>query len=120
MNVLVLGASANPDRYAYRAAILLKQKGHACYLLGQRSGDVDGMPIHNQWPLENSFRPDTITLYLGPTAQVSWIETLMVKEYRRILFNPGTENPALEEALRARGIECIQACTLVLLATNTF
>ena len=120
MNVLVLGASSNPDRYAYRAALQLKQKGHVCYLLGQRPGEVDGMPIHTQWPSESVFRPDTVTLYLGPAAQATWRETLLSKDYRRILFNPGTENPDLELALRAMGKECQQACTLVLLATHSF
>ena len=120
MNVLVLGASSNPDRYAYRAALQLRQKGHNCYLLGQRPGEVDGMPIHTQWPSESVFRPDTVTLYLGPAAQATWRETLLSKDYRRILFNPGTENPDLELALRAMGKECQQACTLVLLATHSF
>ena len=120
MNVLVLGASSNPERYAYRAALQLKKQGHTCYLLGQRPGVVDGMPLHTTWPSEDDFRPDTVTLYLGPAAQATWRETLLSKDYRRILFNPGTENPDLEHAIRATGKECQQACTLVLLATNSF
>lgn len=120
MNVLVLGASSNPERYAYRAAMQLRQKGHSCYLLGQRPGWVDGMPLHTDWPLEGDFRPDTVTLYLSPAAQATWWETLVSRDYRRILFNPGTENPELEKALRDTGKECQQACTLVLLATNSF
>lgn len=120
MNVLVLGASSNPVRYAYRAALQLRQKGHNCYLLGQRPGEVDGMPIHTQWPSEDVFRPDTVTLYLGPAGQATWRDILLSKDYRRILFNPGTENPDLELALRAMGKECQQACTLVLLATHSF
>jgi hypothetical protein len=120
MNVLVLGASPNPERYAYRAALQLHQKGHNCYLLGLKSGEIQGMPIHTVWPAPEEFLPDTVTLYLGPKAQTVWAENLLNKSFRRVIFNPGTENPAFEEALGARGKECLQACTLVLLATGAF
>ncbi|MFZ9969044.1 MAG: CoA-binding protein [Bacteroidia bacterium] len=120
MKVLVLGASPNPERYAYRAALQLRQKGYNCYLLGLKSGEIHGMSIHTVWPAPEEFLPDTITLYLGPKAQTVWAETLLDKGFRRIIFNPGTENPLLEEAIRATGKECVQACTLVMLATGTF
>jgi len=120
MNVLVLGASSNPDRYAYRAALQLQQKGHSCYLLGLKPGEIHGMSIHTVWPKQEDFVPDTVTLYLGPSAQTVWVEALIGQGIRRVIFNPGTENPPLEEALHAVGKECLQACTLVMLATGTF
>jgi hypothetical protein len=39
---------------------------------------------------------------------------------RRVIFNPGTENPRLARSLRADGIEVEEACTLVLLQTGQF
>jgi hypothetical protein len=39
---------------------------------------------------------------------------------RRIIFNPGTENPELEELARKQGIETLEACTLVLLSIGRF
>jgi uncharacterized protein len=38
----------------------------------------------------------------------------------RVIFNPGTENPELEEHLAAAGIAVVHACTLVLLRTGRF
>ncbi len=39
---------------------------------------------------------------------------------RRIIFNPGAENPELKKKAEALGIETEEACTLVLLATDQY
>jgi uncharacterized protein len=39
---------------------------------------------------------------------------------KRVVFNPGAENPALEEELKASRLEVSEACTLVLLRTGQF
>ena len=40
--------------------------------------------------------------------------------FRRVIFNPGSENFALAKRLEASGAEVVEACTLVLLATGRF
>ena len=39
---------------------------------------------------------------------------------KRIIFNPGTENPEFEQMAEARGIEALEACTLVMLQTKQY
>jgi hypothetical protein len=39
---------------------------------------------------------------------------------KRVIFNPGTENPALMQQLAADGMEVEEACTLVMLHTGQF
>ena len=39
---------------------------------------------------------------------------------KRIIFNPGTENTELETLAQAKGIETIEACTLVLLSIGEY
>ncbi|RME99658.1 MAG: CoA-binding protein, partial [Bacteroidetes bacterium] len=39
---------------------------------------------------------------------------------KRIIFNPGTENPELIHLAKAHGIEPDLACTLVMLATDSY
>jgi hypothetical protein len=38
----------------------------------------------------------------------------------RVIFNPGTENPGAHDRLEAKGIEVVEACTLVLLRRDQF
>ncbi|NLI29998.1 MAG: CoA-binding protein, partial [Nitrospiraceae bacterium] len=46
-------------------------------------------------------------------------DILRIKPFR-VIFNPGTENPAAYGPLRSAGIEPLEACTLVMLSTGQF
>lgn len=115
---LVLGASDNPARYSYRAVHMLKNHGHEVLPVGIRKGEVAGLNIHTDRPQHNDI--DTVTLYVGPQNQPSWYDYILDLKPRRILFNPGTENPELERMAHERGIRTEEACTLVLLSIGQY
>lgn len=115
---LVLGATTNSNRYAYLASNMLVQHGHEIELLGIKTGEVAGATIQKGFPeLENI---DTVTMYIGPQHQDTYFDYLMKLKPRRIVFNPGTENPVLEQLAQNNGIEVEEACTLVLLSTGQY
>ena len=119
MNVAVLGASNKPDRYSYKALMLLKEKGHTPYPVHPILQDIEGIRVFAslaQVPVPL----DVVTLYLGPANQVKVADEIVQSRPRRVIFNPGAENPALTERLQASGIEALNACTLVLLQTGQF
>ena len=119
MKTLVLGASPNPARYAYLATQRLLSHGHEVVLLGARKGEIGGVAIETT-PYEGG-DVDTVTLYLGPARQVPYYDYLIEDlRPRRIIFNPGTENPALMSRAQAAGIETEVACTLVMLGAGTY
>lgn len=117
MKVLVYGASENPARYSYKAAELLLQHHHEIVLVGNREGNLFGLPIHKQKVVEPV---DTVTLYVGPQNQTELLDYLQQLKPKRVIFNPGTENPILEKSLEELGIQVEEACTLVLLHTGQF
>ncbi len=118
MKTLVIGASTNPERYAYQAIERLKAKDHTVIALGIKAGEVHGETIHTK--KENWSAIDTVTLYVGPARQEHYIDYVCGLKPRRVLFNPGTENPVFEKRLAAEGILVERACTLVLLSTNQY
>ena len=115
---LIVGASPNPERYSFMATHLLKSYGHKVYAYGIKKGTIEEEPIHLDWPIAGTI--DTITLYIGPAAQIPLYDTILGIEPRRIIFNPGTENPELEALAQQKGIETLEACTLVMLKTNQY
>jgi predicted CoA-binding protein len=117
-NVLILGASSNPERYAHKACLMLIQHKHQVYALGAGEGDAGGVPIKKTWPSNTSF--DTVTLYLHPEKQKNYYKSLLELKPGRIIFNPGTANPDLQQLLDQERIPWEEACTLVLLSTGTF
>jgi hypothetical protein len=115
---LVLGASDNPQRYSYLAVNRLRSKGHPVVAIGKKPakvGDVDVDTEKKAFP-----EVDTVTLYLNSRTQQQYYDYILSLHPKRIIFNPGAENPELQRLARANGIEPMEACTLVLLSTGQY
>lgn len=115
---MVIGASENSQRYSNMAAKSLMNHGHPVVLLGLKSGKIMDAPILTNQPELNDIH--TVTLYLNPSNQKAWYSYLLHLKPKRIIFNPGTENPELFELASRIGIECTEACTLVLLSIGAY
>ena len=63
---------------------------------------------------------DTVTMYVNPSRQSEWEDYVLSLNPKRIIFNPGTENPSLQSKAEQQGIETLQACTLVMLNTGQY
>jgi uncharacterized protein len=115
---IVLGASPNPERYAYVATKKLKAHGHDVIPVGIKKGVIEGIAIQNGTPQYEDV--DTITLYLNPENQKLYYDYIFSLKPQRIIFNPGTENAELMRIAKEKGIETEAACTLVLLSLGEF
>ncbi|MBU3682071.1 MAG: CoA-binding protein [Flavobacterium sp.] len=115
---VVLGASTKPERYSYKAIESLVSKGHSVLAIGQHAGEVSGIKIQTKLiPIKNI---DTVTLYLNPLRQREYYNYIIEAKPKRVVFNPGTENPQFYQLLQSNGIAVEVACTLVLLAINQY
>lgn len=115
---VVIGASPNADRYSNKATLSLQKHGHTVFPIGIRSGKINDLDIITNKPsIENV---DTVTLYVGLDNQPAWIDYIISLKPKRIIFNPGTENPEFEALAESNGIEATEACTLVLLSINQY
>lgn len=117
--VALLGASDKPDRYAYRAFRLLREFGHLVFPVHPVIEGIEGVPVSKdlsevQGPI------DTLTLYVRPQIAESLADDILEATPGRVIFNPGTESPQLQELLNRAGIPWEEACTLVLLQTGSF
>lgn len=117
--VVVLGASNNPDRYSYQAISLLDSKGHEVFCVNPRQQKILGFETYQH--LSDIPTPvDTLTLYVGPKRLRDYIDQIIDLKPSRVLFNPGTECPEMQDRLQQFGIEYEEVCTLVLLRTGQF
>ncbi|NUQ24108.1 MAG: CoA-binding protein [Saprospiraceae bacterium] len=115
---IVLGATPNPQRFAFLAVQRLKSYGHEVFPVGIRRGQVAGIDILNDFPVIDQV--DTVTLYLNPDHQRPYYDYILGLNPTRIIFNPGTENPELMRMAQDRGIEVEVACTLVMLSLGVY
>tara|TARA_B110000438_G_scaffold252285_1_gene257219 strand:+ start:322 stop:678 length:357 start_codon:yes stop_codon:yes gene_type:complete len=114
---LVLGASNNPDRISNQVMLKLKQKGIPVVAVGNREGVAHGIEITKEFPTSDI---DTVTLYLGAKNQFSYYDKIIALKPKRIIFNPGAENPELSEIAGKNSIVPLNACTLVMLSIGNY
>lgn len=118
MKTLVMGASTNPERYSFLAVNKLLDHKHEVVAIGLKNETLSGVEIQKGFP---DFKEiDTVTLYLNPQRQSEYYDYIIGLKPRRVIFNPGTENPEFYKILDLNKIEYEAACTLVLLGTNQY
>ena len=115
---MVLGASNNPQRYSFLAINRLRGNGHPVVAIGQRRVRAADVDIDTEKKLFEGV--DTVTLYLNPKRQKEYYDYILSLHPKRIIFNPGAENPELSALAQSNGIEPLEACTLVLLSTGQY
>ncbi|WP_288362524.1 CoA-binding protein [uncultured Spongiibacter sp.] len=117
--VVVLGASPKPERYSNKAARMLIEYGHTVVPVNPYHRSVAG--IHCQPDIASVAGPvDTVTVYMRGELLAPHMDALLSLAPKRVIFNPGSEDEGLASELRARGIVCEHACTLVLLRSKQF
>ncbi|WP_340154937.1 CoA-binding protein [uncultured Winogradskyella sp.] len=115
---LVIGASLKEDRYSNIAINRLRSYNHPVKAFGLKLGRVNDVTIDTE--LIDYDAIDTVTLYLNPKRQEDYYDYIISLKPKRVIFNPGTENPEFYKLLKENSIEFEVACTLVLLATNQY
>lgn len=117
---VIVGAVPKPYRYAYQAAEMLNSRAIDFIPLGIQEGEVLGKEILNIKDQPKIDHVDTITLYINAERQKTCMDYLLSLNARRIIFNPGAENQELKKQAEAKGIECLEACTLVMLSVGNY
>ena len=117
-NTLVIGTSLKPERYSNMAIRRLIHYKHNVKAFGLKEGKVGTVTINTE--LLNYDGIDTVTLYLSPKRQNTYYDYIIGLKPKRVIFNPGTENPEFYKLLNENDIDYEVACTLVLLATGQY
>ncbi|GAB5564381.1 MAG: CoA-binding protein [Winogradskyella sp.] len=115
---LVIGASLKPERYSNIAINKLKSNNHDVVAYGLKTGIIKDVNIDTD--LIDYKDLDTVTLYLNPSRQEAYYNYIVGLNPKRVIFNPGTENPEFYQILKENNIAYEAACTLVLLSTNQY
>jgi predicted CoA-binding protein len=115
---LVIGASTNPEQYSHIAILRLSKAGHPVEAIGRTPFTIGEVDVCNvQEPFEGIH---TVTMYLNDARQQDFQDYILSLHPSRIIFNPGAENTSFKQIAANAGIETLNACTLVMLATGAY
>ena len=103
MKTLVIGASENAFRYSYRAIKSLRNHGHEVIAIAAKSGQIDDVVFETN----KQFYPEihTVTLYINPAIQKDYEDYIISLAPKRVIFNPGSENPGFADKLKQNVIQ---------------
>jgi len=117
--VVVLGASANPERHSNMAVHSLKKAGFAVLPVNPALATIGGLPVVRALG-EIRAEVHTVTLYVSEKRLLDMVEDVVRLAPKRVVFNPGAESPAARRRLEEAGIECVEGCTLVMIRSGMF
>lgn len=117
--VVILGASHKEHRFSYKAMKALTSYGADIVLVHPTLTDVEGRPVLASLG-DVSGDVDTITVYVNPDVSSTLTDAFLSLAPKRVIFNPGTENPILEAQLVTAGIAVVNYCTLIMLSEGRF
>ncbi len=119
LSVAIIGASHKPQRYSYKAQVMLMEQGHRVFPVSGNGRTILDVPGYTS--VKEITQPvDTITLYLNAQRHEPIKQDILAINPRRIIFNPGTESSQLIEFYQSHDIDTLEACTLVMIQTGMF
>ena len=118
-NVVVLGASPKPERYSNKAVTMLTEKGYNAIPVHPAVKEINGIAVRADLS-EITEDVHTVTLYVNGAMVETLVDKIAAVKPQRVIFNPGTESEVARKAFAEKGIEVLEACTLVLLRTSQF
>jgi predicted CoA-binding protein len=116
--IVVLGASNNPARTSYMATRFLDNKGFNLVAVSNKKGNIGNLIIQDDSTLADIHHVDTITVFLNAERQRKYYESIVSMHPKRIIFNPGTENPELVKIAHKHNIQVVSGCTIALLTSG--
>jgi uncharacterized protein len=114
-SVAIVGASPKPDRYSHQAVLRYRERNWTVWPVHPSGAPVAELPTLKTLA-ELPARPDIVCLYVNPDLGLGMVEAIAQAAPTLVWLNPGSESPALRQALEARGLRVVEACTLVVLA----
>lgn len=117
---LIIGASTDPNRTVHYAIQKLRQEDIPVYALGKKEGQVGDVSIFTSLDELTLQDVHTVSLYINPSHQVEYYDKIIQLKPKRVVFNPGTENPAFAKMLEDNDIEATSSCTLVMLSLANY
>ena len=99
--------------------VMLREHGHQVRPVNPAFAEIMGEKSYRSLT-EIPDQLDTITVYMRKERSDKLIHDILSSQPRRIILNPGAENDDLARSARAKGIEVVEDCTLVMLRSGTF
>lgn len=111
-SIAIVGASKNRKKYGNKAVRAFLQGGWTVYPVNPTEDEIEGLKVYRS--ITDLPDPvDRISLYVSPGIGIGMLDEIAARKPAEFFLNPGSESPALIDTARERGLDPIQACSIV-------
>lgn len=112
MNVAVIGASRDPEKYGNKAVRSYRAHGHRVFPVNLHEKEIEGLPVYRSI-LDIPVALDATLVYVPPAVTLRLLPDIATKGPGRLFLNPGSEDDAVVARASELGLEPIVACSIV-------
>ena len=112
-NVAILGASADRSKFGNKSVRAHQQQGYTVYPVNPKADVIEGLKAFKSLAEVPAGKLDRISVYLPPQVGLAVLPEIVARGCDELWLNPGSDSDELVEAARAKGLNVIQACSIV-------
>lgn len=111
-SIAIVGASNDRRKYGNKAVRAFKDGGWTVYPVNPKEEEIEGLSVYRDIS-EVPDPIDRVAMYVSPDVGKTMLDAIAAKQPAEFFLNPGSEDEELMERARAKGLDPINACTIV-------
>jgi len=117
MNVAIIGASRDREKFENKAVRAYHAHGHRVFPVNLREKEIEGLPAYRS-VLDVPEKLDVVLVYVPPATTLRLLPDLVKIAPKKLFLNPGSEDDAVIARAEALGLEPILACSIIAIGDN--
>ncbi|MBX7256713.1 MAG: CoA-binding protein [Candidatus Hydrogenedentes bacterium] len=111
-SIAIIGASTDRKKYGNKAVRAFRDGGWTVYPVNAKADEVEGLKCFAR--IDDVPEPiDRVSMYVPPTVGKGLLDAIAAKHPGELFFNPGSEDAEVMDLARAKGINVVNACSIV-------
>ncbi|MGI8979049.1 MAG: CoA-binding protein [Pirellulaceae bacterium] len=111
--VAILGASADRSKFGNKSVRAHQQQGYTVYPVNPKADVIEGLTAYKSLAEVPEGKLDRISVYLPPHVGMTVLPEIAARGCDELWLNPGSDSDELVAAAREKGLNVIQACSIV-------
>ena len=110
--IAIVGASTDRTKYGNKAVRAFKDGGWTVYPVHPSADEIEGLKAYAS-VADVPDPVDRVSMYVPPAVGKTLIEDIAAKRPGELFFNPGSEDEEVMTLARDRGLNVVNACSIV-------
>lgn len=110
--IAIVGASTDRKKYGNKAVRAFRDGGWTVYPVNAKADEIEGLKCYHS--IDEVPEPiDRVSMYVPAAVGKKLLDAIASKRPAEFFLNPGSEDTELIAAAKAKGLNVINACSIV-------